>query len=295
MVLVVAVRVNIDHPGFVPWQRTAALAASALGQPEQARDLACEMLERARWTGAARALGLALRTQAAVGGTGQRVPLLAEAVDVLRPSASALQRAHALVELGAAYRRAGQRSAAQPPLREGLQLADHMGASPLMQAARHELKSKASGDYHLGMPVFADFGFKLLVIDKLMYDEGALIPKFSIDDRMAARGILDPLDYVFDNDLELVVLDESRDYFETLEISEELLASVETLNVDGGAQIYFECSPAWDGETDQFDIRSFEDVALLPNLQRIVGADSCGIVSADLVEDLRARGIATTR
>lgn len=130
---------GIDHPGFVPWQRTAALAAHALGQADRARALAGELLERARWSGTARTLGLALRTQAAIIEDERRLLLLAEAAEVLEKSPSALERAHALVELGAARRRAGQRSAAQPPLREGLQLADRMGATPLIQTARHEL------------------------------------------------------------------------------------------------------------------------------------------------------------
>jgi DNA-binding CsgD family transcriptional regulator len=129
---------GIDHPGFVPWQRTAALAARALGQPGRAQALAGQLLDLARWSGTARALGLALRTQAAVADE-QRLSLLTEATEALQQSPSALERAHALVELGAARRRAGQRSAAQPPLREGLQLADRMGAVPLIQAARHEL------------------------------------------------------------------------------------------------------------------------------------------------------------
>jgi hypothetical protein len=130
---------GIDHPGFVPWRRTAALATYALGQDGRARALAGELLERARWSGTARALGVALRTQAAIIEDGRRLLLLAEAAQVLEQSPSALERAHALVELGAARRRAGQRSAAQPPLREGLQFADRMGATPLIQAARHEL------------------------------------------------------------------------------------------------------------------------------------------------------------
>ena len=129
---------GIDHPGFVPWQRTAALAARALGQPGRAQALAGQLLDLARWSGTARALGLALRTQAAVADE-RRLSLLTEATEALQQSPSALERAHALVELGAARRRAGQRSAAQPPLREGLQLADRMGAVPLIQAARHEL------------------------------------------------------------------------------------------------------------------------------------------------------------
>lgn len=130
---------GIDHPGFVPWRRTAALAALALGQADRARFLAGELLERARWSGTARALGLALRTQAAVGPAGQRLSLLAQAAETLDRSPSALERAHALVELGAARRRAGQRPAAEPPLRRGLQLADRIGAAPLVQTARREL------------------------------------------------------------------------------------------------------------------------------------------------------------
>ncbi len=130
---------GIDHPGFVPWQRTAALAALALGEAGRARQVAGELLDRARWSGIARAVGLALRTQAAVTDGEDRRPLLAEAADVLAASPSALERAHALVEYGTACRRAGLRAAAEPPLREGLQLADGMGAAPLVQAARHEL------------------------------------------------------------------------------------------------------------------------------------------------------------
>jgi len=132
---------GIDHPGFVPWQRTAALAALALGEDDEARRRAGELVERARWSGVARAIGLALRTQAAVADGEDRHRLLAEAADVLAGSPSALERAYALVELGTAARRLGPRSAAQAPLREGLQLADAMGAAPLARAARRELRA----------------------------------------------------------------------------------------------------------------------------------------------------------
>jgi DNA-binding CsgD family transcriptional regulator len=133
---------GIDHPGFLPWQRTAALAAQALGEGERARELAAELLERAHWSGTARAIGLALRTRAAVTADGERRRLLlAEAADALAGSPSALERVHALVDLGTACRQAGLQAAAQPPLREGLQLADGMGAAPLIEAARRELRA----------------------------------------------------------------------------------------------------------------------------------------------------------
>jgi len=132
---------GIDHPGFVPWQRTAALAAAALGQTSRAKELADTLLERARWSGTARALGLALGTQAAVIGGEPGIALLAEAAQVLERSPSVLERAHALVALGAARRRSGQRSAAAAPLRAGLQLADAMGATRLTETARYELQA----------------------------------------------------------------------------------------------------------------------------------------------------------
>lgn len=125
----------------MPWQRTAALAAQALGEDDQAGELAGALVDRARWSGCARAVGLALRTQAALTDGEDRRALLTEAADVLGGSPSALERAHALVQLGTACRHAGLRAAAEPPLREGLQLADGMGAVPLVEAARHELRA----------------------------------------------------------------------------------------------------------------------------------------------------------
>jgi len=132
---------DMDHPGFVPWRRTAALAAVALGEHDRARQQADAMLERARWTGVGRAIALALRTQAALTDGENRHRLLADALDALAASPSALERTHILVELGASARRAGLRADAERRLREGLQLAGAMGAAPLVEAARYELRA----------------------------------------------------------------------------------------------------------------------------------------------------------
>ena len=131
---------GIDHPGFLPWQHTAALAAHALGHGDRARALAGDLLDRANWSGIPRAIGLALRTQAAIEPE-RRISLLTEAAEVLQRSPSALDRAHALVELGAARRGAGWNAAAEPSLRDGLHLADRMGAVPLIRTARRELNA----------------------------------------------------------------------------------------------------------------------------------------------------------
>lgn len=82
---------------------------------------------------------------------------------------------------------------------------------------------------------------------------------------------------------------EARDHFTSLEISDELLAGVEVLCMDGGNQVYQECAPVWDGEDDLFDIASLDDLVLLPNLRRILGSE---FLSPRLRQLLGARGIA---
>lgn len=132
---------EIDRPAFVAWRHTAALAAAALGESDRARALAGEQLELARSFAVPRGVAIALRTAAAVGEEDSRIALLSEAAEVIAPSQSRLERAHVLTELGAALRRAGRRSDAQPPLRRALEAADAMGAAPLAHAAREELRA----------------------------------------------------------------------------------------------------------------------------------------------------------
>ncbi|MFF3782920.1 DUF6892 domain-containing protein [Streptomyces sp. NPDC001933] len=141
------------------------------------------------------------------------------------------------------------------------------------------------------MPDFRDFNFKLPVIEKLMYGDRTLTPAFSIDECLRAKGIPDPQLYAFDNDLAHTVLDEAHAHFEALEISEELLATLDTLVIDGGLQVYYECSPVWDGEDDLFDVGSLDDLDLLPNLRRISGARDCGLGIPFKEEILAARDI----
>ncbi|NEC69279.1 hypothetical protein [Streptomyces sp. SID9727] len=144
------------------------------------------------------------------------------------------------------------------------------------------------------MPAFRDFNFKLLVIEQLMYNDETLTPVFRIADCLKAKGIdEDPQTYAYENDLAFTVLDEARAHFEALEISTELLATVETLVLDGGLEVYQECAPVWDGEDDLFDVGSLEDLDLLPNLRLISGVDDCGIGMSFDTDVLASRGIAT--
>ena len=126
---------------IVPWRAAAARALAALGRASEAAALAEQDVAVARTFGAPRQIGIALRGAAAAAGDETAVPLLREACDVLARSPARLERAHGLVELGAALRRAGERAAARDPLREGLATARACGAHPLTARAYDELEA----------------------------------------------------------------------------------------------------------------------------------------------------------
>ena len=122
-----------------PWRSAAALSLAELGRHDEARSLAADEVRRARSFGAPRAIGIALRAHALVGPAAERPKRLAEALAVLEPSPARLEHARVLVDLGATFRAAGQRTAAREPLLEGLALAARCGARALERRARAEL------------------------------------------------------------------------------------------------------------------------------------------------------------
>ena len=67
------------------------------------------------------------------------VEVLREAVDLLERSPARLVHAQALIDLGAALRRRGDRREGRGPLRDGLALAEGCGADGLAERARGEL------------------------------------------------------------------------------------------------------------------------------------------------------------
>jgi DNA-binding CsgD family transcriptional regulator len=127
------------NPAFMPWRSHAALALLRLERPEEAAPLAQEELELARVWGAPRALGAALRAAGLVEGGERGLALLQEAVELLSDSPAKLEQAKARTELGAALRRANQRSRAREQLRRAVELATICGATPLAARAESEL------------------------------------------------------------------------------------------------------------------------------------------------------------
>jgi DNA-binding CsgD family transcriptional regulator len=128
-----------ENPAFVPWRSAAALSLASLGRHREARELTADELRRAQAFGAPRAIGIALHAQALVGPPAERLEGLAAAGAVLARSPARLEHARVLVDLGATFRAAGQRSAAREPLLEALALATRCGARTLERRARAEL------------------------------------------------------------------------------------------------------------------------------------------------------------
>jgi DNA-binding CsgD family transcriptional regulator len=127
------------NPELIGWRTGLALSECALGNEEEAQRLAAEAVRVAREAGGRRGIGIALRAQGTVTGEEQGIELMREATELLAGTRARLEHAKALVELGAALRRANRRREARAPLREGLDLAHRCGAVALEERARTEL------------------------------------------------------------------------------------------------------------------------------------------------------------
>lgn len=133
--------------------------------------------------------------------------------------------------------------------------------------------------------VFKDFDFKLAIIQELMYNQELLVPKFKV------REFIDlykerKIDF---NKEGYAPIPEVLEYFRNLPIDAKLAEKVTSIYQDGGNEIYMNIAPLWDGEDDNFTIKSYEDVALFPNLKEMtIFYDKSG---DELLETLRAKGI----
>ncbi|MBE2314858.1 helix-turn-helix transcriptional regulator [Solirubrobacter sp. CPCC 204708] len=132
---------RIPNPSCAAWRSGAALAAAQLGDAERARELVGEELALAERFGAPRPIGVAQRAAGLVEGDVER---LRAAVAILAESPAALEHCRALVDLGAALRRAGHRREARGPLREGLDQAQRFGARRLAEQAADELRASGA-------------------------------------------------------------------------------------------------------------------------------------------------------
>ncbi|WP_219664472.1 helix-turn-helix transcriptional regulator [Streptomyces bambusae] len=130
-----------QNPAVLPWQSEAALCLHLLDRDEEAQPLALEELRLARDWGAPLARGRALRIAGLVHRGQKGTAFLQQAVLRLRSSPARLEYAKAAAELGAALRRAGQRTEARSVLAEACDIASRCCAQPLVQQIKAELRA----------------------------------------------------------------------------------------------------------------------------------------------------------
>jgi DNA-binding CsgD family transcriptional regulator len=129
------------NPMALMWRSYAALAAARLGDRDRAGELIEEELEIATRFGAPEPIGEALRVQALLAPGSEMAELARGAVDVLAGSELRVSHARALIDLGAALRRAGHRRDAREPLRDGLDVANRCGSAVETDRAIAELRA----------------------------------------------------------------------------------------------------------------------------------------------------------
>jgi hypothetical protein len=147
-------------------------------------------------------------------------------------------------------------------------------------AARKAAPQKAAARKGGGVK-FKDAGFRLTVISSLL-DLGHFKKELAAAEK--AGGDVD--DYEIDP-----VVQRAVDGFA---LTPELLARVKSISPDGGDILYNALIPVWDGESDEFDIKSLEDVSLLPNLEKVSlhamcakGLDLMPLAGAPRLKELR--------
>lgn len=128
--------------------------------------------------------------------------------------------------------------------------------------------------------MFKDFGFKLVVIDGLLGKETSF-GKALEELKASTEDAYEWGTYT--------CIPEMVRFVEELEPTDADLAQVTSLTFDGGNRIYFYLMPDWDGESDEFDVKSVEDCALLPNLKEVEYIAMC---DEALMDELRSKGIA---
>jgi DNA-binding CsgD family transcriptional regulator len=126
-------------PDFGGWLRIAVLLRVTGDAPGAAREAEAAVAWARGW-GTPGHLGQALVASGLVLGGDEGLAQLRAAVEALERSPARRELAHALVELGAALRRRGERVAAREALRRGLDLATGGGLGAIAERAREELR-----------------------------------------------------------------------------------------------------------------------------------------------------------
>lgn len=127
--------------------------------------------------------------------------------------------------------------------------------------------------------IFTDFGFKLVVINALLDKETS----FSEELEKMKEAYVD----TYDGD-GFECIPEMAAYFENLVLTEKDLEQVTELTFDGGEDIYFLLMTDWDGESNEFDVKSVKGFEKLPNLKKVYYIAMC---DEELMDEFTEAGI----
>lgn len=101
-------RWGVDVPGLIAWRNDAGEAWLRMGEPDRARGLLQEQLQRSEQSGSPRTRGATLRLLAATHEPRRRLSLLRQAVDALQESGDRYELARALADLTDTYNAVGE-------------------------------------------------------------------------------------------------------------------------------------------------------------------------------------------
>jgi DNA-binding CsgD family transcriptional regulator len=130
---------GIENPALTSWRTGRVEALVGIGEGEAAAALATHNLELSRAFGAPTAVARGLRTLACTLPDTERIGPLETAVEMLDGRSNVMDRCCAMVDLGRAYRDAGDTASARMILREAADMAVRIGAASLIDVATEEL------------------------------------------------------------------------------------------------------------------------------------------------------------
>lgn len=129
--------------------------------------------------------------------------------------------------------------------------------------------------------MFADFNFKLAVIDALLDNN----PSFEQELMEMQETYCDNFEWYSS----VGPIKEMCEYFSILTVTQKDLDKITHLCFDGGNDIYFYIQPDWDGEDDYFEIDS---VLGFEKLQNLTSVTVISLIDEKMLEPLKRKGIA---
>jgi hypothetical protein len=137
----------------------------------------------------------------------------------------------------------------------------------------------------ISMQPFPDFGFKLVIINKLL-EKGVGSFLGELDKLKADPSISCRLRGGESESYEIIL--EMEDFFRNVELTSADLDLVSEITFDGGNEIYELISPFWSGEDNYFDTLSVDGFENLRNLRAVC---NISMVSNAEIDRFRAAGI----